>query len=76
MPGDEFDLALRDAGDDARLAALSGGTRSGRHFTAAATGRSLRGAQVQLASGLRVVRDAPGQVLAVEREYWLRDNVD
>lgn len=76
QPGDEFDVALRDAGDDPRLAALSGGARSGRHYAATATGRSRRGAQARLEIGVRVVRDAGGTVLAVEREFWLRKDID
>lgn len=76
MPGDDYDFILRDDGDDARLLAVSGGARHGRFYTVAATGRSLRGAQVRLECGVRVVRDAAGALLAVERSYWLRRDID
>lgn len=74
--GDNYDFSLRDGGDDARLQQLSAGARRGRHVTIAATGRSLRGAQVKIECGVRVVRDAAGTLLAVEREFWLRRDVD
>ena len=76
MSGDDYDFSLRDAGDDARLLALSGGARNGRLYTVVATGRSLRGAQVRLECGVRVVRDAAGALLNVERSYWLRRDID
>jgi hypothetical protein len=76
MPGDDYDFSLRDGGDDMRLQQLSAGARRGRHFTIAATGRSLRGAQVRIDCGVRVVRDAAGALLAVEREFWLRRDID
>ncbi len=76
MPGDDYDFSLRDGGDDARLLQLSAGARRGRHYTIAATGRSLRGAQVRIDYGVRVVRDAAGALQAVEREFWLRRDID
>lgn len=76
MAGDRYGFALRDGGEDARLAELSNGARRGRHITVTATGYSLRGAQVRLECGLRVVRDTTGALLAIEREYWLRRDID
>jgi hypothetical protein len=76
MPGDDYDFTVRDGGDDARLLQLSGGTRVGHHYTIAATGRSLRGAEAHVDFGVRIVRDAAGTLLAVEREYWLRRDID
>lgn len=74
--GDSHGYTLRDGGEDARLAELSAGARRGRHVTIAATGRSLRGTQVQLEYGVRVVRDPAGALLGIEPEFWLRRDID
>lgn len=76
MSGDSYDFTVRDGGDDARFFELSGGQRRARHITIAATGRSLRGAQARVERGVRLVQDATGNVLAIETEFWLRNDVD
>lgn len=74
--GDNFDVSVRDAGEDPRLAELSADARRGRHYTISATGRSARGAQAQIECGVRLVRDAAGTLLALEQEFWLRRDID
>ena len=76
MLGDTWDCALRFAGDDPATFAASGGTRTGQHYTLEAGDRSLRGAGVTLAAGVRVVRDTAGTTLAIEPVYWQRRDVE
>jgi hypothetical protein len=75
-PGDTYDYRLRDLGADARLLETSGGARRGRLYVIAATGHSRRGATVSVESGVRVVRTAGGALLALERDYWIREDVE
>lgn len=76
MAGDEWSSTVRFVGDDPATAAASGGARTGQHYTLEADGRSLRGARVALAAGVRVVRDAAGATLAIEPVYWQRRDVE
>jgi Tfp pilus assembly protein PilX len=76
LPGDSWSSAVRYVVDDPDTAAASNGTRSGQHYTIASSGSAPRGAAVALEAGVLVVRDAGGAVLAVERRYWKRRDVD
>ena len=76
MSGDVWSYAVHDIGDDPATLAASGGTRTGQHYTIESAGRSWRGAAVQLAAGVRVVRAAGGATLAVEPWYWQRRDVE
>ncbi|MFO1400806.1 MAG: PilX N-terminal domain-containing pilus assembly protein [Steroidobacteraceae bacterium] len=76
MGGDAWDCTLLFAGDDPATFAASGGLRTGQHYSLESTGRSLRGASVALAAGVRVVRDAAGATLAIEPVYWRRHDVE
>lgn len=78
MDGDEWGYSVRFIADDPATLAASGGTLSGQHYTIEADGRSLRGAAVALAVGVRVVRTAAGASVAVgvEPVYWQRRDVE
>ena len=76
LPADGRSSTVRYIGDDPQIAAASGGSRSAQQYTVASTGMAPRGATVTLEAGLLVVRDATGTVLAVERRYWRRRDVD
>lgn len=75
-PADTYDYRLRDLGADARLLETSGGARRGRLYAIVAVGHSGRGAAVGLESGVRVVRSASGALLALERDYWFRQDIE
>jgi hypothetical protein len=51
-------------------------SRRSQNSRSTASGRSLRGAQVRIEYGVRIVRDPAGSLLAVEREFWLRRDID
>lgn len=76
MSDDNYDFTVRDGGEDARFFELSDGQRRARHFTIAATGRSLRSAQARVERGVRAIQDASGTLLSIESEFWLRKDVD
>ena len=76
MRGDDWSYTVLYVGDDPATLAASGGALSGQHYTIESIGRSWRGAAVQLAAGVRVVRDAGGTTRAIEPEYWQRRDVE
>ena len=76
LPADSWSSTVRYVADDAETAAASAGSRSGQHYTIASTGVAPRDATVALEAGVLVLRDATGTVLAVERRYWKRRDVD
>jgi Tfp pilus assembly protein PilX len=75
-PGDGWSSTVRYIADDPPTAAASRGSRSGQHYTITSTGTAPRDARVALEAGVLVVRDAAGAVLAIERRYWKRSDVD
>jgi hypothetical protein len=76
QPGDGWSSSVRYVADDPGVAAASGGSRSGQHYTIASRGTAPRDAAVALEAGVLVLRDATGAVLGVERVYWKRHDVD
>ena len=76
MRGDDWSYTVLYVGDDPATLAASGGALSGQHYTIESIGRSWRGAAVQLAAGVRVVRDAGGTTRAIEPESWQRRDVE
>ena len=76
LPVDGWSSTVRYVGDDPEIAAASAGSRSGQQYAIASTGLAPRGASVALEAGVLVARDASGAVLAVERRYWKRRDVD
>ena len=73
---DSWSSSVRLIGDDAETASVSGGARTGQHYTITSTGRAPRGASVALEAGVLVVRDAGGATLAIERRFWKRLDVE
>ena len=76
LPADGWSSTVRYVAEDAETAAASAGSRRGQHYTIASTGVAPRDATVALEAGVLVLRDATGAVLAVERRYWKRRDVD
>ena len=76
LPGESYDYQVRDLGADARVAERSAGRQRARLYAVLATGHAPRHSQVTIESGVRLVRDAGGALLAVERDYWLRRDID
>lgn len=76
MDGDAWSYTVSFIADDPATLAASGGARTAQHYTIVADGRSLRGAAVALAAGVRVVRTSAGATLAVEPVFWQRRDVE
>jgi len=76
LPGESYDYQVRDLGADARVVERSAGRQRARLYTLVATGHAARRSQVTIESGIRLVRDAGGALLAVERDYWVRRDID
>jgi hypothetical protein len=57
---------------DAGIAARSGGTLTGTHYTVLASGSSARNARAAIEQGVLLVRDGAGTLQTAQRVYWLR----
>lgn len=75
-PGDFYRTEIRYVGADLGIAERSGGAEIGTHYSLHGWGESVRGASVELETGLLVIRDAGGHVIAARRSYWRRCDVE
>lgn len=76
MSGDSLQYSLRLIGADPLIAWRSGGALSGAHYTISSRGESLRGARVDIESGLLLIRDAAGNLLDARTTWWRRSDLD